>query len=104
MRSVKALLLSVNIFIVIVVAAVIGLTARRNMLDQITISLDAYKKTLYEGYDNAVEYQVQSVVTLLQGIYDRQQKGELTEAAAKKEAINMLKHCAMGKMTGIFLG
>ena len=37
MRSVKALLLSVNIFIVIVVAAVIGLTARRNMLDQITI-------------------------------------------------------------------
>lgn len=100
MRSVKALLLSVDIFIVIVVAAVIGLTARRNMLDQITISLDAYKKTLYEGYDNAVEYQVQSVVTLLQGIYDRQQKGELTEAAAKKEAIKYVKALRYGKDDG----
>lgn len=100
MRSVKALLLSVNIFIVIVVAAVIGLTARRNMLDQITISLDAYKKTLYEGYDNAVEYQVHSVVTLLQGIYDRQQKGELTEAAAKKEAIKYVKALRYGKDDG----
>lgn len=96
MKSVKTLLLSVNIFIVFAVAAVIGLTARKSMLNQITISLDAYKQTLYEGYDNAVEYQVQSVIALLQEIYKRQQAGELTQREAQKEAKDYIKSLRYG--------
>lgn len=96
MKSVKTLLLSVNIFIVFVVAAVIGLTARRSMLNQIDTSLGVYKQTLYEGYDNAVEYQVQSVIALLQGIYKRQQAGELTQREAQKEAKDYIKSLRYG--------
>lgn len=36
-KSVKTLLLSVNIFIVVAVAAVIGFTARKNMLNQMQV-------------------------------------------------------------------
>ncbi|MDE6616253.1 MAG: cache domain-containing protein, partial [Lachnospiraceae bacterium] len=97
MKSVKTLLLSVNIFIVFAVAAVIGLTARKSMLNQITTSLDVYKQTLYEGYDNAVEYQVQSVIALLQSIYNRQQAGELSQEAAQKEAIDYIKSLRYGE-------
>lgn len=96
MKSVKTLLLSVNIFIVVAVAAVIGFTARKNMLNQITESLGIYKETLYEGYDNAVKYQVQSVIALLEGIYSRQEAGELTERAAKREAVNYIKALRYG--------
>ncbi len=96
MKSVKTLLLSVNIFIVFVVAAVIGLTARRSMLNQIDTSLGVYKQTLYEGYDNAVEYQVQSVIALLQGIYKRQKAGELTQREAQKEAKDYIKSLRYG--------
>ncbi len=96
MKSVKTLLLSVNIFIVIAVAAVIGFTARDNMLKQITESLNVYKETLHEGYDNAVKYQVQSVITLLQGIYQRQEAGELTEEAAQREAADYIKTLRYG--------
>lgn len=96
MKSVKTLLLSVNIFIVLAVAAVTGLTARRSMLNQITTSLDVYKQTLYEGYDNAVEYQVQSVIALLSSIYKKQQAGELTQREAQEEAKNYIKSLRYG--------
>lgn len=36
-KSVKTLLLSVNIFIVVAVAAVIGFTAKKNMLNQMQV-------------------------------------------------------------------
>lgn len=96
MRSVKVLLLTVNIAIVVIVAATIGYTARNGMENQIQTSLDVYKDTLYVGYDNAVEYQVQNVISLLQGIYDRQLAGELTEEEAKKEAIAYVKALRYG--------
>lgn len=96
MKSVKVIFLCINMFIVIAVSAVTGITARNGMTDQITTSLRVYKETLYEGYDNTVRYQVQSVVKLLQGIYDRQQAGELTEAEAKNEAIQYVKALRYG--------
>lgn len=96
MKSVKMLLICVNVFIVIAVAGVIGFIARKNMLNQLEISFDEYKEALYEGYDNAVEYQVQSVITLLQGIYNRQEAGELTRAAAQKEAADYVKSMRYG--------
>lgn len=97
MRSVKVLQLCLNIVIVVLVAATIGLTARNGMHNQIETSLDMYRETLYEGYDNAVEYQIQNVITLLQGIYDRQQAGELTEEEAKEEAITYVKALRYGE-------
>lgn len=96
MKSVKTLLICVNVCIVIAVAGIIGFTARKNMLNQLETSLDEYKEALYEGYDNAVEYQVQSVITLLQGIYNRQEAGELTRAAAQKEAADYVKSMRYG--------
>ena len=86
MRSVKALLILVNVMIVTIAVSVIGLTARDRMKNQMETSLESYKNTLYSGYDNVVEYQVQNVISLLQGIYERQLSGEWTEEEAKKEA------------------
>lgn len=96
MKSVRRLLLTVNIILVVTVAAAIGGTARNAMKKQIRTSLDMYRETLYKGYDDAVKYQVQNVITLLEGIYGRHQAGELTEEAAKKEAIACVKSLRYG--------
>lgn len=96
MKSVKILLLSVNIAIVVIVAATIGLTARNGMKNQIQTSLDIYRETLYEGYDNSLEYQAQNVITLLQSIYEKQLSGILTETEAKQQAITYVKSLRYG--------
>jgi len=96
MKSVKALMLGVNLFIVAAVTAVIGFTARNSLQNQITTSLDVYKKTLYEGYDNAVKYQVQGVISLLNGIYKAQEAGEVTEGEAREKAIRSVKSLRYG--------
>ncbi len=91
MKSVKALMILVNIVILVFAAGVIGLTARHQMKNQIDTSLKSYKEALYDGYDETIMTQVQSVIHLLQGIYDRQQAGELTEEEAKAEAVSYVK-------------
>lgn len=96
MKSVKVLLLSVNIAIVVIVALTIGLTARNGMKNQIQTSLDFYRETLYEDYDNSLEYQTQNVLTLLQSIYDKQLAGILTETEAKQQAITYVKSLRYG--------
>lgn len=96
MKSVKGMLLSVNIVIVVIIAATIGLTARNGMQKQIQTSLEVYEQTLYEGYDDAVRYQVQNVIALLQGIYEREQTGELTRREAQEEAITYVKALRYG--------
>lgn len=96
MKSVKLLLVIVNIIVVIIAVGGIGITSRMQTQKQMETSLKLYKDTLYDGYDDAVRYQVQNVIALLQGIYDRQQAGELTEKEAKEEAISYIKGLRYG--------
>ena len=91
MRSVKTLLILVNVVIVTIAVSIIGLTARERMRNQIQTSLETYRSTLYGGYDDSVKYQVQNVISLLQGMYERQLSGEWTEEKAKQEAIDCVK-------------
>lgn len=97
MRSVKALLIWVNMIILAIAVSVIGLTAKDRMQNQIQTSLEAYKSTLYGGYDDVVEYQVHSVICLLKGIYEKQLSGEWTEEEAKREAVDLVKSLRYGE-------
>lgn len=96
MKSVRMLLLCVNIAIVVLVAGTIGLTARAEMKSQVQTSLKLYREALYGSYDDSVKYQIQNVIDLLQGIYDRQLAGELTEDEAKHEAVTYVKALRYG--------
>jgi len=50
-----------------------------------------YESALRSGYDSSVKYQIQNVISLLDGIYARQESGELTEKEAKALAIDLVK-------------
>ncbi|MDR3589111.1 MAG: methyl-accepting chemotaxis protein [Negativicutes bacterium] len=47
---------------------------------------------LYEQFDRSVKLQVETVLSLLQDVYDQQQKGLLPEAEAKKRAADIIRN------------
>lgn len=103
MKSVKVILIIVNLAMVLMAAGSIGIAARFQLNRQTESSLKAYKEVMYDGYDDVIRSQVQNVITLLQGIYERQQAGELTEEEAKKEGISYVKALRYGEDgTGYF--
>lgn len=97
MKSVRTLLIIINLAMVIMAAGSTSITSRLQMIQQAKASLETFQTSLNDGYDDIVCSQVQSVITLLQGIYDRQQAGELTEAEAKQEAISYVKALRYGE-------
>ena len=51
-----------------------------------------YRATLYEQFDRSVKLQVETAVSLVQDIYNQQQKGMLSEVDAKKRAADLVRN------------
>jgi len=51
-----------------------------------------YRTTLYEQFDRTVKLQVQTAHSLVQDIYNKQQKGDLTPEEAKKQAADLVRN------------
>ena len=54
-------------------------------------TLQEYEEMLRSDYDENIKYQVENVITLLNGLYQKQLNGELTEEQAKEEAKYLVK-------------
>ncbi|NLL78312.1 MAG: methyl-accepting chemotaxis protein [Clostridiales bacterium] len=91
MKSVKLSMVLTNIIMVCIVAVSIGAVALAEMGTQNKEELSNYEEAVRQGYDDSIKYQVQNVISLLDGIYARQQAGELTEEEAKAEAKQLVK-------------
>ncbi len=72
-----------------VALVVSGIALRQNYTMYKRVAEDD-RKTLYEDFDRVARSEVQTAVTLLQGIYERQQKGELSLEQAKKMGASLL--------------
>jgi methyl-accepting chemotaxis protein len=51
-----------------------------------------YRATLYEQFDRQIKLEVQTAYSLVQDIYNRQQKGELTPEEAKTRAADIVRN------------
>ncbi|HWR37865.1 MAG TPA: methyl-accepting chemotaxis protein [Patescibacteria group bacterium] len=58
----------------------------------IETDVDNYKAVLYEQFDRTIKLEVETAISLVQDIYNQQQKGVLTEAAAKKQAADLIRN------------
>ena len=81
-----------NIFIVTLVAIILGTLNINQMKKSNKEFIAQYEENLKAGYDNNVKCQVENVITLLDGIYKRQTNGEVTEEKAKEEAKELIKN------------
>ncbi len=91
MKKLKNILMFLNIGMVCIVILAIAGCAMASVYQQNKTAVEDYKQSLNEGYDNSIKYQIENVLTLLDGIYEREKSGELTEEDAKKLAIDLIK-------------
>lgn len=91
MKSVKLSMVLSNILLVCVVSIVIGAVSLFEIQSQSTEQMQNYESAVRQGYDDSVKYQVENAISLLNGIYERQQAGEFTEEEAKEEAKRLIK-------------
>src|SRR6187397_1254418 len=92
MKSLKNIIILMNIFIVTLVAIILGTLNINQMKKSNKEFIAQYEENLKAGYDNNVKCQVENVITLLDGIYKRQTNGEVTEDKAKEEAKELIKN------------
>ncbi|MDO5516628.1 MAG: methyl-accepting chemotaxis protein [Clostridium sp.] len=92
MRSLKGKIILMNVIISIVIAVIIGGAGIINLSKSNTQQINEYEELLRNDYDNNIKCQVENVITLLDGIYKKQQDGEFTERDAKLEAKNLIKN------------
>lgn len=55
-------------------------------------NLQEYRETLYAEYDRSIKFEVETAVSLIQSIYNDQQKGLLTETEAKNKAAGLIRN------------
>jgi methyl-accepting chemotaxis protein len=79
------------------VAVAVSVTALSQNYKIYSQSTDELRKTLYADFDTLAKSEVQTAVGMLQGIYERHQKGEFTLEQAKKIGASQLNTLKYGK-------
>lgn len=83
-------------FLLLVAVLITGIS----IIDQVNTNrdnLDREEQIIRANYDKNIKDQVDNVITLLQGVYDKQQAGEYTEAEAKKLAADLVRNLRYGQ-------
>ena len=91
MKKVKNIIILMNLLIASVVAISLGLVSINQLNKSNLVSIKEYEEALREGYDDNIKFQVENVITLLNGVYQKQVDGKLTEEEAKEEAKYLVK-------------
>lgn len=95
-KSVKYSLVFMSLVLVLMSVIVIGgisIIGFRSMSD---MANSEYEEAKINGYDNEIKAEVQSVITILQGEYERVLSGELSEDEAKHEAAEVVRSIRYG--------
>lgn len=96
MKSIRTILIIYTSILVISLSAVIDIVFLFNMQQMKQSGTKSITESRMTGYDDAVRYQVQNVITLLTALHDRETSGELTESQAQKEAVRLVKSLRYG--------
>lgn len=90
-RSVKGMLISACVLIVMVVSVILGGIAIWGIKSSTSMAIEEYKTAMNDGYNSEIKSEVQSVIHVLNTEYDRVQSGEITEEEAKENAKEIVR-------------
>lgn len=91
MKSIKTLFILILNGISIISILLSGSFFMYSLLEENERQLETYRKSLVESSDREMRSQVETVVSMLEGIYKEQQAGKLTEAEAKLKAADYVR-------------
>lgn len=90
-RSVKGMLISACVLLVMVVSVILGGIAIWGIKSSTSMAIEEYKVAMNDGYNSEIKSEVQSVIHVLNTEYDRVQSGEITEEEAKENAKEIVR-------------
>ena len=91
MGSVRGKLTAIFVAIGVITTFIVGGYFIYEIIAENDANNAEYRKQLEEQYDREIRLQTEGLVSSLNGIYERQKAGELTEAQAKSLAIEVMK-------------
>ena len=74
-----------------------GAIALKQFINSHTNFIDAYRKSVFTDFDTLTKSQVELAMSVLQRLYDRHQKGEMTLEEAKLQGAEILRNMHFGK-------
>lgn len=78
-------------------ASLTSLIALREYVGSYTRFIDMYRASLFSDFDSQARSEVDTAVSMLQAVYERQQKGELSAEQARKLGADLLRELRYGK-------
>jgi len=78
-------------------ASLTSLIALREYVGSYTRFIEMYRASLFSDFDTQAKSEVETAISMLQAVYERQQKGELTPEAARKLGADQLRRMHYGK-------
>jgi len=97
MTKIKYRIILLLLTTALIMGSILGGYNIYNVIRAEQTSLAQYRNTLYEQFDRTVKMEVQTAYSLIQDIYNSQQKGELTPEAAKKKAADLVRNLRYDK-------
>ena len=86
-----------TVLITVLSVAVVGGIFSYNLMKQSNDNLQSIDKVLNDDYDVLIKSEVESALTMLQQVYSRYEKGEITLDEAKKTGADTLREMKYGK-------
>ena len=74
----------------------------QNLISESDRQVETYRQTLTEDVESSLKNETQLAVSVIQSVYERQKKGELTEAQARKEAADRVRALRYDEGKGYF--
>ena len=92
MNQLKYKLIAALVFISLLSVSLLAAYDIYRAVRDIETDVTNYKAVLYEQFDRTIKLEVETAISLVQDIYNQQQKGTLTEEAAKKLAADLVRN------------
>lgn len=90
-KSIATVLVLVIFCLIAVTVITLGALGISFLKKSMNEDIETYEETMYQGYELEIKSEIQSAIAIIQGYYDKSKAGELTEAEAKKYAMEEVR-------------
>lgn len=92
MKKIRNRLITLFLITSILMASIVGGYYITNQVALIHANVEDYRKTLYEEYDRSLKTNVEIAVSVIQSVYEEEQKGLLTHDQALAKAAGLIRN------------
>lgn len=97
MKKISTKIALILVLVVLATSSLIGITSVFELISLKNELIKDQKETMFGDYDMNIKHQVDAAITVLDSVYKRYEKGELSLEEAKTQGANILRNMRYGK-------